>query len=265
MKKHAITLDDIVFEHRNKEYGCYDLRYRYQRRLRFSFLLVLTIFISITTSIYFWKINPIVQKYKYLDNSLYDTIPYHPDLMMEIIQLPENQLTKPTPPKLVEEPDISKQLLRKEVSMEPEVPRAKYKPVLPVPDTSLNKLADNLLRRHKNNIENGKCSSKDSIMMVLEKVPQFPGGGAAIQSYLYNNQQYPISALSKGIQGRTIVSFIVNEAGIIENAKIVSGIYPEIDLEALRLVSAMPRWQPAYYKGKPISCKLIMPIDFAIR
>jgi len=265
MKKHTPTLDDIVFEHRNKEYGCYDLRYNFQRRLRFSFLLVLAIFIFITTSIYFWKINPIDRKYKDLDNSLYYTIPYDPDFVFEMIQLPDNQQTKLTPPKLVEDPNCSEQQVKREVYKVTEVPKAKNKLVLPVTDTSLDKLADDLLRRHKNNIEKGKSALKDSITMVLEKAPQFPGGYAAIQSYLNKNQNYPVDALSKGIQGRTIVSFIVNESGIIENAKIVSGIYPELDWEALRLVSAMPRWQPAYYKGRPVSCKLIIPIDFGIR
>jgi len=131
-------------------------------------------------------------------------------------------------------------------------------------DTSSNKIADVLLKRHKDLLKE-KSVKPDTIKLVLEKAPQFPGGNTAFQYYFYINQKYPVNALLAGIQGSTIVSFVVNEEGMVKDVKVVSGIDPELDMEAIRLVKSMPQWQPAIYKGKPIACMLVIPVDFAIR
>lgn len=145
-----------------------------------------------------------------------------------------------------------------------DLPQVKIIPMLNKADTSLNKLADILLKRHKDLLKE-KTFQTDTIRLVLEKAPQFPGGNTALQFYFYKNQQYPVNALIAGIHGSTIVSFVVNEKGMVEEPKVVSGIDPELDMEAIRLVKSMPPWQPAYYKGKPIACMLVIPVDFGIR
>jgi periplasmic protein TonB len=261
-KQYIPTLDDIVFEKRNKGYGCYYLRATYERRLRFSFLLVLGLFILTTLIFFFWEINPFNHKLDTFDNTTFESVEYNPEIIPSIIHLPfvpqEKQvtLTKLSDQKnIIEKTDKS--------SNRVEVPIGKYKPVLTITDTSYKNLAEELLRRHKTILSNE--ASSDSIIIILEKGPEFPGGYSALQSYFFKNQRYPENALLTGIQGSTIVSFIVNEKGVVEDPMVVSGIDPELDQEAIRLVKTMPVWRPAYYKGKPIACKLVMPVDFKLR
>lgn len=263
-KKQLIkTLDDIVFENRNKGYGCYDLRFTYQRRLRFSFMLVLFIFLFATAIIYFWKINPFFESSTKVEYSYYETVKYNPEIIPMLIRLPDAPKEKTAPLILTTEPSITT-VPQEAPNYRVELPQLKINPLLTKADTSFNKLTDILLNRHKDLLKE-KSFIIDTIKLVLEKAPQFPGGNAAIQYYFYKNQQYPVNALLAGIKGNTIVSFVVNEKGMVEDAKIVSGFDPELDMEAIRLVKSMPQWQPAIYKGKPIACMLIIPVDFAIR
>jgi len=256
------TLDDIVFEHRNKGYGCYYLRSTYQRRLRQSFLIVLAIFLLAIALIYFWKINPINTRLDKFDNTYTSSVKYNPEIIPSIINLPFIPQDKQVSlTQLSDEKNTIEQPMK--LNSRSEVTVTKYKPVLTISDTSYKKLAEELLHRHKT-ILNNKASS-DSIIMILEKAPEFPGGYSALQSYIYKNQHYPENALLTGIHGSTIVSFIINKNGLVEDATVVSGIDPELDKEAIRLVKMMPVWRPAYYKGKPIACKIVMPIDFKMR
>jgi periplasmic protein TonB len=263
-KKQLIkTLDDIVFENRNKGYGCYDLRINYQRRLRFSFILVLFIFLLATAILYFWKINPLIENSNEIDNSYFETVHYNPEIIPMLIHLPD--VPKEKSALIIVAKEASNMMDQQEMqNYKADLPQVKIIPMLTKADTSLNKLADILLKRHKDLLKDNTFLT-DTIKLVLEKAPQFPGGNTAIQYYFYKNQQYPVNALMAGIHGSTIVSFVVNEKGIVEDPKIVSGLDPELDMEAIRLVKSMPLWQPAYYKGKPIACMLVIPVDFAIR
>lgn len=263
-KKQPIkTLDDIVFENRNKGYGCYELRTNYQRRLRFSYLLVLFIFLIATAILYFWKINPIFENSTTVNKSYFETVQYNKEIIPMLLRLPDVQKENSALMVVTTEPaDITEQ--QETQNYKADLPQVKIIPMLNKADTSLNKLADILLKRHKDLLKE-KTFQTDTIRLVLEKAPQFPGGNTALQFYFYKNQQYPVNALIAGIHGSTIVSFVVNEKGMVEEPKVVSGIDPELDMEAIRLVKSMPPWQPAYYKGKPIACMLVIPVDFGIR
>jgi protein TonB len=262
-RKHSITLDDIVFERRNKEYGCYTIRSEYQRRIRVSFFIVLFVFGIVTTLEYLLKIYPINRSSDNFNTGLTEMVRYNPDVSVILLNMPES-----LPGKQVDLLHISEE--NADINFDKqhertEIPLLEYKPVLPKADTASEELAADLLRRHKNNVEKENSKSSDSVFLILEKVPQFPGGDAAIQAYINKNQRYPVYPLVQGIQGSAMVSFKVNEKGIVEDVMIVTGIHPELDMEAVRLVKSMPGWTPAYYHGKPIACILVMPVDFKIK
>jgi TonB family protein len=180
-----------------------------------------------------------------------------------LIRLPDIPKEKPVSTIATTEPIITNE--RRDVpDYKLEMPVVKFNPMHTVADTSLSKLADVLLKRHKDLLKETLVKT-DTIKLVLEKAPQFPGGNTAFQYYFFKNQKYPVHALLAGIHGSTIVSFVVNKEGMVQDAKVVSGIDPELDMEAIRLVKSMPQWEPAYYKGKPIACMLVIPVDFAIR
>jgi len=96
----------------------------------------------------------------------------------------------------------------------------------------------------------------------VDKMPVYPGGENEMLKYLANNIKYPADAQARGIQGRIILRFIVNQVGKIEKTEIIRGLDPSCDKEALRVVNAMPQWTPGEQKGKKVSVYYTLPIVF---
>ena len=95
-------------------------------------------------------------------------------------------------------------------------------------------------------------------------MPQFPGGQAALMEYLTKNVKYPEEAHKKGVQGRVISSFVVEEDGSITNANIAKSVDPLLDAEALRVVNAIPNWTPGMQRGKAVRVKYALPFTFKL-
>ena len=99
---------------------------------------------------------------------------------------------------------------------------------------------------------------------VVEQMPQFPGGSAAMIQYLSKNVHYPEEAFKNGIQGHVIASFTVEKDGSISGAHIVKSVAPQLDAEALRVVNSMPNWTPGMQDGKPVAVRYTVPISFKL-
>ncbi len=97
---------------------------------------------------------------------------------------------------------------------------------------------------------------------VVEEMPQYPGGAEALLEFLNNNVQYPEEAEKAGIQGRVIATFVVEKDGSVSNAKVVKSVDPLLDAEALRVISAMPKWKPGKQNGKVVRVKYTVPLSF---
>lgn len=98
----------------------------------------------------------------------------------------------------------------------------------------------------------------------IEIEPSFPGGLTALLNWLSTQVHYPIEAEKKGIQGKVVVSFVVETDGSISNVQVVLPVCPEIDAEAVRVVKSMPRWNPATQNGTPVRIKYNLPITFTL-
>ncbi len=96
-------------------------------------------------------------------------------------------------------------------------------------------------------------------------MPQFPEGDEALQTWIANNVKYPSEAQKNGIEGRVFVGFVVNKDGVVEDTKILRGVAPSIDAEALRVISAMPKWKPGKHDGENFSTSYTVPINFALQ
>ena len=105
----------------------------------------------------------------------------------------------------------------------------------------------------------------DKIYTVVEKQPVFPGGFDALIKYLGSEVKYPVEAQEKGIQGRVVTSFIVRKDGTIDSIKVMRGIDPMLDAEAMRVVKAMPKWKPAEHEGEKVSVRYVLPIQFKLQ
>ena len=95
-------------------------------------------------------------------------------------------------------------------------------------------------------------------------MPQYPGGIQEMMKFLSENVKYPQAASKAGIQGRVIITFIVEKDGSISSAKVVKSVTEELDAEALRVVNAMPKWTPGKQKGQPVRVKYTIPISFRL-
>lgn len=102
------------------------------------------------------------------------------------------------------------------------------------------------------------------IFEVVENPPEFPGGNGALFAYISNNLVYPESARKDGVEGRVVVSFVVNEQGAVTDLKVEKGLTPECDEAALNVVRNMPNWIPATHRGKPVKVKFRLPVLFRL-
>ena len=105
----------------------------------------------------------------------------------------------------------------------------------------------------------------NSVYDVVEEMPQYYGGSSALFEYLSKNVKYPVVAEENGIQGRVIVTFVVERDGSITETKIAKSVDPSIDREALRVVRNMPRWIPGRQNGSPVRVKYTVPVTFRLQ
>ena len=103
---------------------------------------------------------------------------------------------------------------------------------------------------------------ESKVFDVVEEMPQFPGGPSALFEYLSKNIKYPVVAEENGVQGRVIVTFVVERDGSITDVKVVKSVDPSLDKEAQRVVKSMPHWIPGKQNGSAVRVKYTVPVTF---
>lgn len=104
----------------------------------------------------------------------------------------------------------------------------------------------------------------DMPLEFAEISPMFEGGQAALLKFLGQQIRYPVVDIEQGVEGRVICTFVVEKDGSITDIQVLRGVSPSIDKEAVRVVSAMPKWKPGYQNGNPVRVKFTLPIVFRI-
>lgn len=104
----------------------------------------------------------------------------------------------------------------------------------------------------------------DNVYDITEEPPSFPGGQAAMKTYLARNIKYPPTAMKNKIEGRVILQFVVRADGSISNTHVMRSISPELDAEAVRVIANMPKWNPGKQDGKPVNVKFTIPVSFKL-
>ena len=110
------------------------------------------------------------------------------------------------------------------------------------------------------------AGSKISQLMgdVVEQQPSYPGGFQALLDFLRENTKYPEQAQKDSIEGRVVLSFVVETDGSITEPKVVRSVHPLLDEEALRVAKLMPKWEPGYQNGTPVRVKYNIPVTFKL-
>ncbi|HEY3390241.1 MAG TPA: energy transducer TonB, partial [Prolixibacteraceae bacterium] len=115
------------------------------------------------------------------------------------------------------------------------------------------------------NVNSKSQQTKEGVFIVVEAMPQFPGGDQACKDFIVRTLKYPAEAIKKSITGKVIVTFIVNKNGKVENAKVVQAVDPALDKEAIRVISMLPDWKPGKQRGVNVDVVYTMPIEFALQ
>jgi protein TonB len=257
------TLDDILFEHRNKEYGSYRLRKQYAFRLALSFLISLS-FIVLLILGYFWYLNSAGDETVYLYPS---TGPYLKSAQGSLMDPKELSayLHESSPP--AENKTEARNMKEIDALHNFEVVENTTDTFKP-PAGEIDPPADQSMSPGTSNDStvfggfllgegDGMGSGSD-----LDRFPAFPGGLEAVRRYIEVTVKYPVQAIKQKIHGVVLISFDVNKLGEVDNIKIERSINPMIDAEAIKAIEAMPRWKPGMRHGKPVIVKFIIPVNF---
>lgn len=110
-----------------------------------------------------------------------------------------------------------------------------------------------------------KHEEESKVFDVVEQMPSFPGGQGALLEYLASHVKYPVVAQENGVQGRVVVSFVVERDGSITDVRVVRSVDPSLDREAARVVSSMPRWTPGKQNGSAVRVKYNVPVSFRLQ
>lgn len=110
-----------------------------------------------------------------------------------------------------------------------------------------------------------KPEVETKIFDVVEQMPSFPGGNSALMQYLAQNIKYPVVAQENGVQGRVVVSFVVERDGSITDVRVVRSVDPSLDREATRVVKSMPNWIPGKQNGSAVRVKYNVPVAFRLQ
>ncbi|WP_243348144.1 energy transducer TonB [Parabacteroides sp. FAFU027] len=264
---------DMVFEGKNQAYGAPDLRKSSAKRLLKAFAIAVTLFLlGICTPVFLKYITP---KKKISDESIRE---------LSMIKLDKPKKSADVPRAITSPPPAAVQM------------RSSIKFVPPVikPDEEVNekeefatqqevisskaavgvvtyKGSEDINAPIPKSTEEAEASSSQiteeaqEAFIVVEQMPEFPGGTEELQKYLNNNIRYPVSALENGVQGRVICEFVVNSDGRVTNAKVIRGVDASLDAEALRVINNMPPWKPGKQRGKPVKVRYTLPVNFKLQ
>ena len=110
-----------------------------------------------------------------------------------------------------------------------------------------------------------KPQDEKQVFVVVEEMPEFPGGSKALRSFLAQHIMYPVEAQKEKIQGKVFVNFTVGSFGQVSNAKIVKRVHPSLDAEALRVIGLLPAWKPGKQRGQAVDVAYTLPIEFVLQ
>ena len=110
----------------------------------------------------------------------------------------------------------------------------------------------------------GFVIDNDGVYLLLQEVPEYQGGHAAMQDFIRKNMIYPVDAIKDSIQGRVLVQFIVEKDGTITNPQVLKSVHPLLDSEAVRITQQMPKWIPGRQDGDTVRAKWVIPVNFRL-
>lgn len=253
--------NEIVFANRNKEYGAYVLRKGYNSTVSRALLMSVAPFLLLFGSAFIYnKLNvPAIKE------SVNEGVMVWREV---IVELPvEKPLEKPMQ-KPMERKSSAQDVFTEPVVKDQKVDdKMKSQQQLAVTDFGVKKDSSDAVLPPITGTGNKPAvdSVNTSPVIHAEQMPVFPGGDAAMISYLSKNMVYPHKAREINRSGTVYISFVIDRSGNVINTELIRGIGEGCDEEAMRVVRNMPRWSPGLQNKQPVMVKLVLPVKFSLR
>ncbi|MEA5424949.1 energy transducer TonB [Arcicella lustrica] len=265
------TLEDIVFQNRNKAYGAYILRTDYQKSIKIALGIGIGIFCLAVAA-------PMILANIKHEDKIGITI------NLEDYKIPEPPKDIPVEPEVTPPPPQEEVIVHKTIAFnQPEIVEDDKATELP-PDQDVLNNTDAQISSVTQEGEIGEIPVDDpdrfktgegsapvevkveeeKTFLSVETMPEFAGGNAALAKFLQKNLRYPRNASEVGIGGKVYVQFVVGKDGNISSINILKGLGFGCDEEAQRVIKLMPRWNPGKQSGRNVSVKFTLPIVFQL-
>ncbi|MCE1198776.1 MAG: TonB family protein [Marinilabiliales bacterium] len=255
-KQFIPTFDDIVFEHRNKEYGAYQIRKKYNRVVLIATLIGMFI---LGTAI----IVPYIKASNEAKHAKRDAN----EVIAEMAKDIQNEAAPPPPPPPPPPPSEQQTVVKYVAPVVVDSVKVEDQSKLMISEdqvaTTVNKDVVEVVETKHEEVQQEE--KKEEVFVVVEEMPEFPGGEAALRTYIAKAIVYPTVAQENGIQGKVFVTFVVNKDGSVSNAKVARGVDPSLDTEALRVVNSLPKGKPGNQRGVPVRVSYTVPISFKLQ
>ena len=265
---------ELVFENKNKAYGAYQLRKETGKRNVKAMIIVFATIAAIIVAA--WAKVAI-------ENAMPKKVAIETDVeLSKLAQKKEAKVERKEPVKVEMEQKVVEKVkssvkftapeIKKDEDVKPEDELksqddlAKTNTAIGSFDVKGNDEAEGEVLKAKEVIAEEKPKEEETkVFDVVEQMPQFPGGQQALLEYLSKNIKYPVIAEENGVQGRVIVTFVVERDGSITDVKVVKSVDPSLDKEAQRVVKAMPHWIPGKQNGSAVRVKYTVPVTFRLQ
>ncbi|MDF1559297.1 MAG: energy transducer TonB [Bacteroidales bacterium] len=254
-KKKYPSLDDIVFENRNKEYGAYDIRRRYSRTMSLSILIGIIVVLTAAIVPYIRAKNIAQVKQRDANEVIAE--------MANDLQQEEAAPPPPPPPPPPEEQQTVVKYVAPVVvdTIKPEE-ATQFMTADDVVETVVDADVVEVIEQVQEEIQE---EAPQEVFVVVEEMPSFPGGDVELFKFIYDNIKYPELAKENNIQGKVILRFCVTYKGTVDQVSIVRGVDPSLDNEAIRVIKMLPLWKPGKQGGKPVNVWYSVPINFQLK
>ena len=255
--------NDIVFEGRNQEYGAYEIR----RKYNWTVTIVLASMIGVVA---------LGMTVKLIMGLKGEEIVKEPVLDMTTIDLtpPPTDKNEPPPPPPPPPPPLMKTIefvppVIKDDAVETDPPPPQDKIADTQVDTKTQDGDGDVVAPPSDDKGDGLVEppKKEEPFLIVEEMPEFPGGQAEMMKYIQKNVQYPQMAKEAGISGKCFCSFVVAPSGDLTDVKVVKGVpgCGDCDKEAMRVIRSMPNWKPGKQTGRSVPVRVTIPINYTLK
>lgn len=263
---------DLVFEGRNQAYGAYKLRKGTSKRNIWSLIIVTLAAVLLFLGL---QLQRMVEANKTVENTQAVELSALEQKKKEA-KVEKKEIIKTEPEKVVEKVKSSVKFTAPVIKKDNEV---KEEDEIKLEEVEKSNKSIGSFNVEGNDEVGGEVlkakeeikapeppkHEENKIFTVVEQMPMYPGGDAALMQYLSSNIKYPTVAAENGVQGRVVVGFVVEKDGSITDVNVMRSVDPSLDREAMRVVKNMPRWTPGKQNGSAVRVKYQVPVMFRLQ